>query len=167
MGIPVGPDISLLIAEIILAAVDKDFLRRTKAKGIRYMDDYELSFGTLAEAESASGALQEALAQYELSLNETKTDTVELPVEMQESWATELSTFRIRRGKKAQHTDVLAYFDKAFELARAKPSVGILRYAAGRAARLSVNRENRRLIMDLLLQCAIAEPAVSPPCWAY
>jgi hypothetical protein len=162
IGIPVGPDVSLLIAEIILAAVDQDFLSRVKAVGIRFMDDYELSFGTLADAESASGALQEALAQYELSLNETKTDILELPVEIQESWATELSTFGIRRGTRAQQADLLSYFDKAFELARSRPSVGILRYVTGRAAKLNVHEENENLLKDLLLQCALAEPGCLP-----
>ena len=66
MGIPIGPDISLAIAETLLGAVDQELLKKLKVRGLRYIDDYELSIDSLAEAERLQGALQEVLSDFEL-----------------------------------------------------------------------------------------------------
>src|SRR5205085_4688237 len=81
VGIPIGPDCSLAIAEIVLCAVDSQmqtsgFMRR---RSFRFMDDYEASFDSLAEAEEALGGIQASLASYELTPNPTKTGLKELP----------------------------------------------------------------------------------------
>jgi len=55
LGIPVGPDTSLVIAEIVASAVDETLQsdRHSNIEGFRYYDDYELVFDTSLEAESA------------------------------------------------------------------------------------------------------------------
>jgi Reverse transcriptase (RNA-dependent DNA polymerase) len=162
MGIPVGPDLSLLIAEMLLSAVDRELVRNTGVRGLRYIDDYELSFDTLAEAERVQGVLQGLLSDYELALNAAKTTIYTLPLQLQEPWVSELGHFALRTREKAQHTDLLRYFDRAFELSRNYPSEGVLKYAVGKAANLDVHQENRTLFQDLLLQCATVEPGCLP-----
>jgi Reverse transcriptase (RNA-dependent DNA polymerase) len=162
MGIPIGPDISLLIAEVLLSQIDQELVRRTGVRGLRYIDDYELSLNTLAEAEHVRGVLQELLGYYELALNGAKTSIESLPLPLQESWTSELGYFDLRTRQKGQHTDLLRYFDRAFALAAAYPSEGVLKYALGKAANLSVNPENRMFFQDLLLQSAAVEPGCLP-----
>src|SRR5207248_321442 len=56
IGIPIGPDTSFVVAEIVLTAVDAAI--RTKLplfRGFRYLDDYEAAFVSRAEAEEAQG----------------------------------------------------------------------------------------------------------------
>ena len=67
MGIPIGPDTSLLIAEIVLGAIDAELARRRIIHGFRYIDDYEFGFRTLSEAEEALAIFQEILNIYELA----------------------------------------------------------------------------------------------------
>src|SRR5207253_900811 len=62
LGIPIGPDTSLIAAELLLSRVDEVLRNRISCAGYRYLDDYELSFPSLAAAESALAALQAALA---------------------------------------------------------------------------------------------------------
>jgi Reverse transcriptase (RNA-dependent DNA polymerase) len=162
MGIPVGPDLSLLIAEMLLSAVDLELVKSTSVRGLRYIDDYELTFNTLAEAERVQGVLQALLSEYELALNAAKTTIYSLPLQLQEPWISELGHFALRTREKAQHTDLLRYFDRAFELARNYPSEGVLKYAVGKAANLDVHQGNRILFQDLLLQCASVEPGCLP-----
>ena len=59
-GIPIGPDTSLLVAEVLLAAADDTLLPKASSllsavpapfQGFRYVDDYELAFATLSAAE--------------------------------------------------------------------------------------------------------------------
>ena len=108
------------------------------------------------------GVLQELLGNYELALNSAKTTILELQLQLQEPWVSELGQFDLRAREKGQHTDLLRYFDRAFELARSYPAEGVLKYAVGKAANLTVLLENRVLFQDLLLQCATVEPGCLP-----
>ena len=70
VGIPIGPDASLIIAECILAALEKDLIRQVpNLTGYRWIDDFELCFATEGEAETALATLQELLANFNLTLN--------------------------------------------------------------------------------------------------
>jgi hypothetical protein len=50
-GIPIGPDTSLVVAEILLSSVDQSMLNAHPdlISGFRYVDDYELSFSKLSD----------------------------------------------------------------------------------------------------------------------
>jgi hypothetical protein len=73
VGIPIGPDTSWVISEVILAAVDELLAKQLGGiRGNRAVDDYELYFKTAGEAEDALTSLQAALAYYGLDLNSSK-----------------------------------------------------------------------------------------------
>lgn len=87
MGIPIGPDTSLIIAEVVLSAIDKQIHRKQpRVRGFRWFDDYELNTSSRDHAEVALGALQEALGGYEIALNSEKTAITELPCELEQQW---------------------------------------------------------------------------------
>jgi len=84
-GIPVGSAVSDLISEIILAAVDKKCSQDLDQFGIKYIavrfkDDYRFLCNSKDDADLILTKLQSALKEYNLVLNETKTDVQELPV---------------------------------------------------------------------------------------
>ena len=166
VGIPVGPDTSLIIAEMILSSVDKEFCHRMRQKlkgkpnGYRSYDDFELGFTTRSEAEVAVATLQSVLMDYELQLNPAKTTIVELPVPMDSVWASELSMFRL--GGKGQRWALQRYFDRAFELSGLNRDLDVLKYAIRRLDSVNVAKENWQLLQDLLLQCAMVEPSTLP-----
>lgn len=159
IGIPVGPDTSLVIAETILSAVDQKLASHMDGlRGFRHMDDYELGFGALSEAEAGLGLLQEVLSEYELELNPRKTAIVERPSDMEEPWVLRLKRFRIREQEQAQRSDILAYFETAFSLAREQPQVHILKYAIARLGGVDIGSSNWDLFQYLLMQCLAIEP---------
>ena len=166
-GIPIGPDISVLLAHILLGAVDKRLDRDGFAMGTRFMDDYELVFESRSDAEGALAALEEALAEYELELNPQKTGIEALPMSMEDEAIQELRAFPIRTTSQGQRFDLLHYFNRAFTLAKQKPARPILRYAVGRLRRLKMARGCCELLQELVLQAASVEPGVWPkaiPC---
>ena len=69
---------------------------RCEPRGHRYIDDYELAFASRAAAESSQALLEDALAEYELTINPTKTQILELPQPFQEAWTHQPSTLAIR-----------------------------------------------------------------------
>jgi hypothetical protein len=53
-GIPIGPDTSFLVGEIVGTALDLELKSQIPSlRGTRYVDDYHLYFSTVADAEKA------------------------------------------------------------------------------------------------------------------
>ncbi len=74
IGIPIGPDTSRLIAELILSRIDLELAEKfPMLEGIRYIDDYEFAFATRSKAEEVLSHLQHLLNEFELALNTNKT----------------------------------------------------------------------------------------------
>lgn len=162
IGIPIGPDTSLVIAEIILSTVDQTLEKAKITKGIRYIDDYDFGFQTLAKAEEALCKLQEILNDYELALNPNKTECITLPYPTDQLKISELRTFQFRESPTAQYFDILYYFDKAFSFANTNPKEAILRYAVSRLSGITIHKANWNFCENLFLQCAISEPGTIP-----
>jgi hypothetical protein len=108
-------------------------------------------------AEAAITELQNALTDYELALNPTKTRIVELPQPLDLTWAAELSSYRIRSRQVSQATDIIDFFSKAFELAQERSRESVLNFAIARLRSLTVDRLNWELLENLLLQCCTSE----------
>ncbi len=158
-GIPIGPDTSLVLAEILLTAVDIGLVARIgKVSGFRAIDDYELIFSTVSAAENALAEFQAVLESYDLRLNEEKTRIIELPQILDDTWPLQLRRFEIRTETKWESADLLDFFNLAFELSTMHPEASVLRYAISRVRGLSLRRSTWRLYQALFLQCANAEP---------
>jgi len=164
LGIPIGPDCSYLIAECILTAVDDRFEKaHGPVPGIRVLDDYEMAFASFGDAQRAMGHLQEALAEFELALNPAKTQIVELPVRIEHEWVSELRAFTFRPSIKGQRSDVLRYFDRAYQFAAAYPDAHVLNYALARIAGEPVDTANWPLLQHLTFQALLSEPKTFRP----
>ncbi len=162
VGLPIGPDSSLVIAEALLAAVDVALAPR-QLRGLRYIDDYEIGFRTLAEAESTLTELQGLLAEYELYLNPRKTGIVEGPIPLDEKWVIELRRFPFqRRTALGQLNEAVAFFSRAFELTKDHPQHAVLRYAIVTAQRWVFLNEGWRTFQGLLFNAVTADPGSLP-----
>jgi hypothetical protein len=162
-GIPIGPDACLVAAEILLAAVDQELLKRCKSlvRGFRYVDDYELSFSALSDAEKVLMELQSIMADYELGLNPRKTRIEELPKPIESNWGAELSRFLVRNSTSpaGQRNDVVALFSRAFEIASQHPEEPVLKYAISRVQNLDVHSVAWHAFHNCVLGAAGADPS--------
>jgi hypothetical protein len=161
IGIPIGPDTSLVIAEILASAVDLKLPSQMRASAFRYIDDFECGFMSSSDAESALAIVQNEFAEFELNLNPRKTKVSELPLYLEASWIPHLRLFPIN-GKRSQRTDLLGFFGRAFELARDQREEAILKYAIRRMHSVEINEENWSLYEDLLLGCLAVESGTTP-----
>lgn len=163
LGIPVGPDTSLIIAEIIATSMDVKLRSRLgDIKGFRYMDDYYLYFSTKPEAEFALSTLHSIMKEFELELNPNKTFIEELPVSLEQKWVSELRNYNIRETVKGQHTDLIGYFSLAFDYSKMYPNDRVLKYTLSRIKNIEIKNENWPLYESLILNSVIAEPSVIP-----
>lgn len=170
VGIPVGPDASFVVAETIMCAVDVRLRKKLRnARGFRFIDDYELTFSTLHDAEHARACLQESLAHFELELSPHKTTILELPAELDTQWVRELSEFYFDESHRALRLQLTWFFTRAFSMIRKQPGEPVLKYAVGRVQPLCrrqvVKDEPRiaKLLCSLLLQCAVADSGTLRP----
>ena len=163
IGIPIGPDTSLVIAEVILSSVDSKLSGSIVKRGFRYIDDIGCGFRTIAEAENTLGQLQHFAGDLQLQLNPRKTRITELPSELEASWVPHLRLFAFRTSSpNAQQTDLLSYFGRAFELASTHREEAILRYSVQRLRSVNIFEKNWALYESLLLQCLSVEPGTAP-----
>jgi len=163
VGIPIGPDRSLVLAELIMHRCDDALLSKLPGiKGYRFIDDYELSFRTRTEAEDAFHILEACLSEYELALNAKKTLISELPLPLERPWATELRLFSFRSSQAGQASDLSDYFSKAFSLHAEYPGESVLQYAIGSLRSVNIVPANWSMFQKLLLLCVAPEPATFP-----
>lgn len=159
VGIPIGPDTSLVIAEMISTAVDLRLPTELR-NAFRYIDDIECGFKSASEAEGALASLQNEFAQFELNLNPRKTRVVELPLPLEAWWVPHLRVIPIRDG--SQRTDLIGFFSRAFELAKDHRDEAILKYAIQRMRSVVVKVSNWPIYEDILLSCLAIESGTTP-----
>lgn len=162
IGIPIGPDTSLVLAELILSSIDHKLGADILKRGFRYVDDIACGFRTISDAEATLGRLQRCVGDLQLQLNPKKTKITELPAELEALWVSHLRLFSFRSNShRSQHTDLLGYFGKAFELSNVYREEAVLRYSVQRMRSVVIAESNWPLYESLLLQCLSVEPGTA------
>lgn len=156
IGIPIGPDTSLLAAEVVLTAIDlvlQQELGCEPDSGFRYMDEWELCFDTMDDAERAAALLESTLASFRLTINRSKSKIEQLPIGLTEYWLYPLRQFTVRSSSDAATVnDIADLFSLAYALREeADDSAPVLKYAIKKASRF-VNTE---AVFDRFLQLAL------------
>ncbi|MBS4047884.1 MAG: RNA-directed DNA polymerase [Alphaproteobacteria bacterium] len=164
IGIPVGPDTSRIISEIIAVSIDEivqQKLNLDPESAFRHVDDWYIGFNTSGEAESATAILASACRDFELELNAEKTQTVSGPLTTDNVWPSELRRMRLARGP-SEIASIDHYFAKAFMYSKEYPDQNVLDYAVKRARQFSVTRQSWPSFENYLLKSARANPTVIP-----
>jgi len=143
---------------LLLANIDQDLDSTCDINGgVRFIDDIELSFQRLADAEAALAKLEALLNEYELQLNANKTRIVALPESLDAPYATELRP-QLPHKTEATRTQWTDFFNRAFALARAYPADGVLRYALATLRGVKTPSKHWSLVQSLLWQCIALDP---------
>jgi hypothetical protein len=164
-GIPVGPDTSFLLAEIIASSIDFQLESSLDGlKGTRYIDDYHLYFPSRANAERGLAELHRIAGEFELEINGLKTQIEELPEPIDPRWKTQLRIVSIYDDDHA--TSLKAIFDRAAELAREFPQDSVFTYLVKKLDtaldRIKLHEKEWEALDTLLLRAAVAEPGALP-----
>jgi hypothetical protein len=97
-GIPVGPDTSRIIAELLLAGVHKyePFAKSIEGRGAyRIVDDFFIGFEDEAAARRCRDQLRRALWDFNLHLNEEKTEIIRSAFVVDNGWEFDLDNFQL------------------------------------------------------------------------
>lgn len=161
VGIPIGPDTSLIIAEIIGCTIDKLLLDSIpNIKGHRYVDDMYFFFNSFSEAEVALIKIQQILKEFELQVNSEKTIIRRIPRGVEPEWIIKLRSYEFRNTEIKQNNDIISFFSMAFDLALELPNEYVLTYAVERVKWIPLLSDNNISLMEtMLLKTMIAEPS--------
>jgi hypothetical protein len=159
VGIPIGPDSSLVVAELVLSAVDHVVTERIPhLHGLRYMDDFEFYFPDPTSAENGLATLHEVLLAFELKLNPHKTTIEQAPISIQKEWVHSLANFVFSPNTHAQARDLIRYFDLLTKCFRENARNHAITYGLSRLRELRVTEDNWGLYQSLLAGAVTVEP---------
>jgi len=98
VGIPIGPDTSHIISELVACKIDEEFNSKFETlgfEGCRYFDDYYIFADSLDQADAIKG-LQKILNKYQLELNDKKIEVKSFPFAFENEWVTDLHRFEFK-----------------------------------------------------------------------
>ncbi|HEY6128709.1 MAG TPA: RNA-directed DNA polymerase [Candidatus Acidoferrum sp.] len=160
-GIPIGPDTSYLLAEVIASRLDVELQRRLPCiRGTRHIDDFNLYFVNLSDAEKALAVLHGAARQFELEINDIKTEILPVPEALEPFWKTQLRSLDIRDGDRG--SSLKSLFDRAVELSEQFKHDSVHTYAVRKVLGRDVGRSDWEMCEPLLLRSALGEPSLLP-----
>jgi hypothetical protein len=128
-GLIIGPHASNLISEIILTAIDKKLQDKGYQHFKRYIDDYKYFATSCDDALKFLKDLGLCLREYELTINEKKTNILRLPRPSEENWVRELNRFAFPKDEEIPYRIVRSFMDLALELAQASGTSAPINYA--------------------------------------
>jgi len=164
MGIPIGPDTSLIIAEIIACHLDYLLTKSLKKKkvewiGYRYYDDYMMYFNSELDAQIGLNELRTILSEFELSINYEKTKISPTSNELEKDWALWIKSFLFRPNESDQKDDIWNFFSLAFKFAKDNPTESVLKFALNKFSFVRIEKENWDFFESLLFRLGLTEPA--------
>jgi Reverse transcriptase (RNA-dependent DNA polymerase) len=163
-GIPIGNDVSFLLAEIVLAQVDRA-IRVPPKRSYRWFDDYEIACDTQEEAQAIQARLVKELHAFRLRINPRKTQILPLPQPSNHEWQEMLQ--REGKGSLRRPQNMVHYFDSAFRWRRRYPEAAVLQYALGMLFRLPCPSEGvGRVAQSGITQALLCEPGSAQKAFA-
>lgn len=158
VGIPIGPDTSRIISELILSRIDAELT--SVGSGLaspqiyHNIDDYQIGCMALGESENAQSRFVRTISRYELRLNDFKTS-----VDHGLSFAP--SNFQRHFDCLDQQRDrnfVEHFFEILYAQVPLHPNTNVLGYAIKRFARNLARNKERGLVREYLQRLVFAVP---------
>ena len=165
IGIPIGPDTSHIIAEIVACRIDEILKTRfasIRLKACRYYDDYYLYVSSKDEADKVLKGLQLILAEFQLEINEAKVKIREFPFAFEDEFTTSLHSFDFK--KTNQTNSIKHYFSMLWAFAERNPKKTdwIFKYALRifEFSTIVIQKNSWKVFENLLIKTALVEPAI-------
>ncbi|NTJ41242.1 RNA-directed DNA polymerase [Agrobacterium larrymoorei] len=152
IGLPVGPDTSRLIAEVIASAVDQALREKiaiSSQDASRYIDDYTLSAPNGESGDALIAALRQAASYFELELNNDKSAVFSTSSRQPVGWKQSVRA-SIPKGNP-DYTEMQRFFYEIGRMCDAHPELNIEKFALQNARSALVRSSDWRRIQSHLV----------------
>jgi hypothetical protein len=161
VGIPIGPDTSHIISELIGCYFDQRLQSRFQGiRAFRYFDDFEIYVDGEEKAQEVLRFVQEILAEFQLSVSEAKAQIKRFPFEFEDAWVREINAYPFYA---ATENNIRQYFSLIFGLVDRHPdrATTVVKYALTTFERrtLAIKKANWPIFESLLLKTALIRPS--------
>lgn len=161
-GIPIGPDSSFMVAEILTTYIDEKIAARFHdIKACRYYDDYSLFVSSRDEAEIVVRYIQQVLGELELFINDHKLAIQEAPRHFLDDFSETLAPFKFN--EKKVESSLQQYFNLLWKLCECSPNRinTIIRYGLKPLlnSKLQISPSHQELFESLLYKTALLDPS--------
>jgi hypothetical protein len=164
-GIPIGPAVSDIAAELIAAAVDRLLSsaikgQRLKCEVVRFKDDYRVLVKSESDGRKAIKFLQAALKEFNLELSDSKTSISTLPTGLFREWASMYHASNPRKKRNYSWKEFRELYLAVIRIDKACPGTGVIdRFLAdivSKKGRLKVkiHAPNLQKVLSMLLMLA-------------
>ena len=161
VGIPIGPETSRVVAEIISASLDQKILDKRglgENRADRLQDDWFVGADDLVEAEKILSTLHHVYREYGLEINGSKTSIDRMVALHAPAWKTELSGFLSHRRGQLHGARLKEFFDLSVRLQVTNKNDPVVNYALSVLERDSYLDEDVAEIETFLLKATQLSP---------
>jgi hypothetical protein len=164
IGIPVGPQTSVVLAEIIGASIDQNIINALKLPKsgamLRYVDDVYLGIPRNVTEEEVRAKSRAAFQNFELEVNYEKTKAYAFRTPYDASWPDELR--RLVPRKIASEKMIERFSLKAFDLIDQNPEANVALYAAQLMKNIKYSDDAWRVAEIILIRLARENQTLIP-----
>ena len=169
IGIPIGPETSRILAEIVSSRIDYDFsthfsTRSENGKGInskavdRLQDDWTVGTSSLEQAENILSVITRCYREYGLEINGAKTSVTHLMKSEGPSWKSEIASFLSHRRGALQGGRLVEFLNLCLRLQLDAPSDPVLSYALAIIEGHKFRTDDLEAVETFLLKAAAIAP---------
>ncbi|WP_176954873.1 RNA-directed DNA polymerase [Albimonas donghaensis] len=161
IGLPVGPDTSRLLAEVVSSAIDASLkvkLGQRNPTASRYIDDYTIGIEGGASGERVISSLRRAVSEFELDLNPRKTSIRSTSERLATGWK---QYVRASFTSGDSSADAFSeYFYRINIISERRPDINIEKFALRSRRRAFTTAEEWKRVQDHLFNSYRSNPTL-------
>lgn len=162
IGIPIGPETSRILAEIISSRIDFNFSERLgylpREVVDRLQDDWAVGAGTLEQSENILSVISSCYRDYGLEINGSKTSIRHILASDQEHWKSEISAFLSHRRGGLYRNRLEEFIALCLRLQVDYPSAPVINYALAIIEGQKFSPTDIEALESFLLKAAVIAP---------
>ena len=161
IGLPVGPDASRYVAELISTAMDLEFEKRCDVEGydlVRHVDDIYIGTHSHADAEQALWRYREAMRPFDLYANESKTRIYSADFRFADAWPSNISArlnFALESPPNRKRDRLRAALEDIFSETVKSGDDGVLKYTIRLLDNAKLSTVDWSAVEPFLKRCAV------------
>lgn len=162
IGVPIGPESSRIIAEIISARIDVEFsaskCKIPKERIDRLQDDWQVGAKSLTEAESILAEISKIYGSFGLEINGSKTNIERINLTRDLDWKIELSNFLSHRPGMMRGGRLRAFIDSVTKYQSEANTASVANYALAVLEGQAFDDNDVPIVKSFLLRLAFTSP---------
>lgn len=156
IGIPIGPDTSRILAEIIAVSVDERYGKATKLEpkqAFRNVDDWFIGHDWNMAGEDIIAKLALSLGHYGLEIHPDKTKSIRAENAPPNLWPSEILRAASYQLNQPSRNNLLHFIESAIEASKRNPTENVINFAIKISANFDVTNDTWPIYESFLLRC--------------